>query len=83
MVPPRKEQKSQPHNDLREPSSYEGPENAKEVRRENASPRKSPPPTKDGQTRGKDQIGHEMTTEHAQARGRDQTAREMGGQRKK
>ena len=81
MVSPRREQKPRPRNDPSKPSPYDGPENAKEALRQNAPPRESSTQKNGGQTRGKDQIAREMTTEGARTRGRDQTAREMAGRK--
>jgi hypothetical protein len=79
-MPARRKQKPQPRNIPREPSPYDGPENAKEAQRQDMPSRARPRQTKGDQTRGKDQTAREMTTEGARTRGRDQTAREMVGQ---
>ena len=76
MVPPRREKTPQPHNDPVEPSPYDSPENAKEAAKRSPPARKGQP-----QTRGKDQIARDISTEGSRTRGRDQTAREMAGQR--
>jgi hypothetical protein len=81
MVPPRREKTQQPHNDPIEPSPYDGPENAKEAQKRSPPARKNQPQMKEGQTRGKDQIARDMSTEGSRTRGRDQTAHEMAAQR--
>jgi hypothetical protein len=78
MVPPRKEQLRTRSTDPNLPAADEGPENAKNARKENVSRTKPDQPTP-GQTRGRDQIAQEMSAEEARTRGRDQTAREMAG----